>query len=65
MIGSTGLVISFKGKRVGTYRVTHKWRINGHVSDIMLQVAAVVGGKKYTGRSMGDGMALTGKLVAK
>lgn len=64
-VGSGGVLTDFRGKKVGTYRVTASWRTpNSRVSDRMLQVVATVGGTRYTGRSMGNNMAFHGKKMA-
>ena len=53
---------TWEGEVIGTWRKVASWRIpNGVWSNEMWQVEAIVEGRVFTGRSMGEGMLYRGK----
>lgn len=51
-------VTSWHGEVLGTMRVKSSWRLplTSWQSDRMYQIEATIGGKVYTGRTLGEGM---------
>jgi hypothetical protein len=63
-LGKNGQLTKWDGTVIGTYRVTSTWRTpRSYVSSTQSQVYAIVNGRKYTGRSAGEGMLFRGKQV--
>jgi hypothetical protein len=63
-LGKAGQLTKWSGEVIGTYQVTRTWRRpRNYVSSTLSQVYATVEGKRYTGRSAGEGMLFRGKLV--
>lgn len=59
-------VTTWHGEHLGNARVTASWRTpRSYVSDRCYQVEAVIDGRKYTGRTGGEGMIWKGKAKAK
>lgn len=64
-LGKDGVLTDWHGEKLGTYRITSKWRTpRSYVSDVMNQVEASVNGVVYVGRSAGVGMSFSGKRKA-
>lgn len=65
--GATGTFTDWHGNSLGTFRITAVWGLPfaAHLSDVMCQIEATVGGVVYTGRSAGYGMVYKGKRKAK
>lgn len=65
-LGKDGQLTDWAGNRMGTYRITSTWRTpRSYVSSTMNQVAVKLSdGRRYTGRSAGEGMVFKGKRIA-
>ncbi len=64
-LGKDGVLTTWHGEAVGTYRVVKTWKIPGNIlSSTMSQVEAMIDGIVYTGRSCGEGMIYQGKRKA-
>lgn len=67
-LGKNGILQTWHGKKLGTYKVVARWRTPtsySYISDVMLQVEAKVRGVIYTGRSAGINMIFKGRRKAK
>lgn len=66
-VGATGTLTDWHGNPLGTFRIVAVWGLPfaAHLSDVMCQAEATVGGVVYTGRSAGYGMLYKGKRKAK
>lgn len=53
------------GRQIGTIMLGKGWRIRSYLSDRMYQGYARVNGVTYTGRTLGEGLAFTGRRCAK
>jgi len=63
-LGKHGQLTNWAGEAIGTYRITKTWRTpHLFLSSTMSQVIATVDGKRYQGRSAGEGMLFRGKLT--
>ncbi len=59
-------VTDWHGNHLGRAKVMSSWPMRGSwISDYQYQVEAIVDGVRYTGRTMGGGMAYKGKPKAK
>jgi hypothetical protein len=62
-LGKDKVLTDWHGNAIGTYRIVSTWKTpRSYMSDVMHAVHATVNGKLYKGRSMGEGMAFTGKV---
>lgn len=49
---------TWTGQKLGTCRITSRWRIRSFISSHMCQIYATINGATYTGRGHGEGMAV-------
>jgi len=55
-------VQTWSGEFLGHAKVISSWRINSYMSDRMFQVEVVIDDKRFTGRTLGEGMLWRGKV---
>lgn len=59
--GKGGVLKTWHGKPIGTWRIVASWRVNSAYGSYMHQIEATVDGITYTGRGFGEGMIFKGK----
>ena len=58
-----GIVTTWKGERLGTYRVVSSWKVHSWIGERMYAVRILIDGVEYWGRGFGNGMVCFGKRV--
>jgi hypothetical protein len=64
-LNARGEVRTWKGESLGTARITSIWRVYSYRGSRMMQVECRIRGKRYTGRSFGNGLIWRGKRCKK
>lgn len=62
--GADHKLMLWDGKVIGTWRAVASWRINSWIGDRMYQIEAIIDGRTYTGRGLGEGMLWRGRIKA-
>jgi len=64
-LGACGVVRTWEGAEIGRYQITSSWRVQSYVSSELHQVhIRLADGRRYTGRSHGEGMIVTARRLA-
>ena len=63
--GKGGILASWHGERMGTWRATSSWRVRSYIGTRMYQIVAILDdGRIYTGRGFGEGCIFRGERIA-
>jgi hypothetical protein len=62
--GAGGVLQSWGGEAIGTWRVVASWPVRSYMGSTMYQIEARINGQLFTGRGFGAGMLWRGRLKA-